>query len=658
MLALDDGLRLKYAEDPDSPGREAVDILGVRLTELSVIITPPCSRETLEAIAAKAPRLKKIFVADENSDRLSLWEMSLKPSNVSCEGILTEGGDAALEKIIYEKLSAFYIDMMRGRSAVYIPARFRRLENAFSSALERAVLANQRRFCSSAAHQTTRCWHVIMNYIVNTLFLSRTTYSLPEDFINDSVTIVGAGPSLNGNIDILSKYQDRTFIIACDAALNALLEHGIIPDMAMSSEDLLTSWRFFTKHLEAFNDITLAAPLSGNNVITRNYPGRIVFTAGEDAPLFFRKFKDAAVPMEKGQCVGHYAFNMAMKLKPREIIMTGFDLALKNGEYHCKSMSSPYYKDNPDAFSLTDVKGNDGSTLKTETALLIYLRHFEELIKDSGIRVVNATEGGAFIEGTVLMPLEKALKDKSKKNRLTVQENRKLAGTDTAICLENLKNALENAGTLIEKACESAGEMTAQKFSNPFSGMPLDSPVFELIRGSSSFLMITELIEALNSIEKIGFEEFMRISDENLREFSGSVEFLKELLESAHGKTGEKYLVLKTTDVDPAKIPGFPSGADVIESDAGLQLFEIWRMARENNVGTLIAFNGQVIPDSWVLSGLKCIDVKTLPSPQKPERYLWMPGYSVAGADENITKEWRKVLPPDVDCNKSGEIFN
>ncbi|OGV36030.1 MAG: hypothetical protein A2020_00820 [Lentisphaerae bacterium GWF2_45_14] len=658
VLALDDGLRLKYAENPESPEREMLDILGERLSGLSVIVTPPCSNATLEAIAANAPNLKKIFVADENSDRLRLWEVSLKPSGISCEALLLEGGASLMEKQLYNKFSDFLVDMAQGRGAVYVPARFRRLESAFSIALERAVLTVQGRFCSSAAHQTTRRWHVIMNNIINTLFLKRETYSLSKAFVAESVTIVGAGPSLNDNIDILSKYQDKTFIIACDAALNALIEHNIIPDIAASSEDLLTSWRFFKKHPDVFNDILLAVPLSGNNVITRDYPGKIMFTSENESPLFFREFKEAVLSVDRGQCVGHYAFNMAMKLKPREIIMMGFDLALKNGEYHCKSMSAPYYNDNPGNFSLIDVKGNDGNILKTEAALLTYLRTFEGLIRDSGTRVINATGGGAFIEGTLIMPLEEALKNQSAKTVLPITENKKFAVISSADILENLKKCLSDAEKIIDDAAAAAGKMTALNFSNPFSRIPFDDPVFELVSGCSSFLLMAELIEALNSLDNIGFEKFMMTVDGNLKEFRGSVEFLTELIHSVNRKGGENYLVLKAAGVEPLDIPGFPSGPGIINIDAGARLFEIWRAARENNVGTLIALNGEVIPDAWVVPGLKCIDVKTLTGPLDSERYLWMPGYSVAGADENITEEWRKILPPDVDCNKIGEIFS
>lgn len=656
ILALDDGLRLKYAENPDCPGREAVEEIGERLSDLAVIITPPCSKETLEEIASNAPKLKKIFVADENPERLRVWEESLKPSGIPCEAFLLDGG---IEKTIYEKLSEYSIDMMRGRSAVYVPARFRRLDASYASFLEHSVLLAQRKFCTSAAHQTVRCWHVIMSYIVNTLYLERTVYSIPEGFTAESVTIVGAGPSLNDNIDILAKYQDRTFIIACDSALNALIEHGITPDIAVSSEGPLTSWRFFAKHPDAFNVINLVMPLCGNNVIARNYPGRLIFSTVDDMPQFFREFKACLASIERGQCVGHYAFHTAMKLRPHELIMTGFDLALKHGEYHCKSMGSPYFKDNPEDFMLIDVKGNDGSTLKTEMALLMYLRAFEELIKDSGIRVVNATEGGAFIEGTVLMTLENALKDKSLKTRLVPEENKKFSAIDKKAHIAELEKLLADAGQIIERAAAEAAEMTNGKFKNPFSGMPLESPVFELVRGVSSFLQMAELIEALGAIERTGFEEFMRVCNENLAEFKGSVAFLKELMESTPGKKiGRNYLVLRVPEIEPRKLTGFPSGADFIEVDASLHLFEIWKKARENDVGTLIAFNGQVIPETWSVPGLKCVDIRTLPAPESSERYLWMPGYSVAGADEKIVAEWRKLLPPDVNCDTIGEIFD
>lgn len=41
------------------------------------------------------------------------------------------------------------------------------------------------------------------------------------------VVIVGAGPSLDKNIDVLRKYQGRTFIICAESALNKLVRHAL-----------------------------------------------------------------------------------------------------------------------------------------------------------------------------------------------------------------------------------------------------------------------------------------------------------------------------------------------------------------------------------------------------------------------------------------------
>ena len=65
--------------------------------------------------------------------------------------------------------------------------------------------------------------HVNMGYDTK-----QFTEFIPRDI---PTFIVGAGPSLDKNIDELKRAKGKGFIIACDTAVRPLLAHGIVPDL-------------------------------------------------------------------------------------------------------------------------------------------------------------------------------------------------------------------------------------------------------------------------------------------------------------------------------------------------------------------------------------------------------------------------------------------
>ena len=57
--------------------------------------------------------------------------------------------------------------------------------------------------------------------------------------------IVGAGPSLDKNINLLGRAQGHSLILASDAALKPLLSHGVLPSIVVSLDPQEEIAKFF-----------------------------------------------------------------------------------------------------------------------------------------------------------------------------------------------------------------------------------------------------------------------------------------------------------------------------------------------------------------------------------------------------------------------------
>lgn len=99
------------------------------------------------------------------------------------------------------------------------------------------------------------------------------------------------------------------------------------------------------------------------------------------------------------------AFMLADYIGFRKIILVGQDMAFTNGISHTSGIDGAF-GDNDDYINsryLVSVQGIHGEELKTDFQMWRYKKWFEKIIRMNGNRfeVINATEGGACIEGTV-----------------------------------------------------------------------------------------------------------------------------------------------------------------------------------------------------------------------------------------------------------------
>lgn len=225
--------------------------------------------------------------------------------------------------------------------------------------------------------------------------------------------VVCAGPSLDKNIQELKKIQGRALIIVVDAALRAVLRAGIHPDL-VCTVDPNPPERFFTD-LDLCG-LTWCCENASKPEIIRKYGERVYYFG------YFEKGWNQTISemlgygfpvLPTGGSVSSIAFAMALYFGFRKIVFMGQDLAFTGGKSHTSGIEGALGDNDKYIKSrcLMEVEGIDGTMLQTDFQMWYYKQWFEKAIRDGGdrMRVIDATEGGAKIEGTENMKMSEVV---------------------------------------------------------------------------------------------------------------------------------------------------------------------------------------------------------------------------------------------------------
>lgn len=255
----------------------------------------------------------------------------------------------------------------------------------------------------------------ILHNVGDSIFQS-TINQLKEKFSecdqeNIPAIIVSAGPSLDKNIKDLKKAQGRAFIIVVDTALKAVLQNGVIPDLAITVDAHKPEVLF--EHSEISNLPFLYCKYSNWKLNDRLKARRFYSGHGEDfIGALHNSFKGEQIDnIESGGSVAHEGFSLAVYLGFHKIILVGQDLAYPEGKKHTTAAyqgKEKKVRDNSNLLLVEDIYGNQ---VLTEANMDMYRKWFEKQIAryQSEIEVIDATEGGAKIAGAKIMTLNQAI---------------------------------------------------------------------------------------------------------------------------------------------------------------------------------------------------------------------------------------------------------
>lgn len=225
--------------------------------------------------------------------------------------------------------------------------------------------------------------------------------------------IISAGPSLDKNIKEVKKAEGKAFIFVVDAALRTVVREGIRPDLVCTIDANAPERFLDTGKKEHFH---WSCGCLSNPHAVQTYMDKIFYRDPIEAwwNESVQKEMDFAFPkIESAGCVSAEAFQIALYLGFQTIILIGQDLAFTGGQSHTEGIKG-ILGDN-DAYIndryLVEVQDAEGNPLTTDFQMSQYKLWFEKKIALLGtrVRVIDATEGGAKIEGAEILTLKEAI---------------------------------------------------------------------------------------------------------------------------------------------------------------------------------------------------------------------------------------------------------
>jgi len=302
--------------------------------------------------------------------------------------------------------------------------------------------------------------------------------SLFDKFKGKPAILVNTGPSLTKNIHILKKiYEEKSaLILAVGQALRVLLSYDIVPDLITTVDYGKVNITHFNGLMESQVPLVALNRTHAELLDKWQGPKFIISTPYHEAyeGTSASILKDKGY-LDQGGSVSHFLFSLANKMGCNPIVLTGQDLALTDGKSHIvnadsqgdvridsdgiiqwkvEDKRSPELdgKEHQMGFA-TYVDGYFGEKVLTNIGLKSFITSFVHMIKAMPeVEVIDATQGGARIEGAKQMSLKKVKQlycknDLSKIKRSIV----KIYNSEFKKEASNLKKKVKSAISIFEK---------------------------------------------------------------------------------------------------------------------------------------------------------------------------------------------------------------
>ena len=234
--------------------------------------------------------------------------------------------------------------------------------------------------------------------------------------------IVSAGPSLDKNVDKLKEAQGKCLIIATDAVLTTLKKRGIVPDGVVSIERGEATYEKFYKDKNIDKRIVfIGPPVVKKELFHELRDNKKLICLKKDEKInewINNDILNENRLLSMGTSCAHVAFSFVKYIGADPVVFIGQDLAYTSeGVTHSQDVEVRTKKNLKEEKDIVFVKGMNGEELPTNRVFKNFLTWYELQIANdnSGREYINATEGGALIEGAESMKLDDVINKYCKK---------------------------------------------------------------------------------------------------------------------------------------------------------------------------------------------------------------------------------------------------
>lgn len=235
--------------------------------------------------------------------------------------------------------------------------------------------------------------------------------SLIDNLEGNVGIIVGAGPSLNKNMQLLKAVNDRAIILAVGTGIRILDRNGIIPHLRLAFDGTVGELKIF-EELDT-KTVGLIYGTSLYHEILPDYEGpkfRMVVNMDQITKYLLNEMGQPFQEIRSGFSVSNVAVDLLNKMGCKKIIFLGQDLCYSEGSLYAKGSSNDDVIDFEQQ-GYRKVKDIYGEEAYTDAGFAGIRKLLEDWIREMPhIEFINATEGGVNLEGAKNVKFEEVLK--------------------------------------------------------------------------------------------------------------------------------------------------------------------------------------------------------------------------------------------------------
>ena len=277
---------------------------------------------------------------------------------------------------------------------------------------------------------------------------------------NIPALIVSGGPSLSKNIKWISRFKGLIF--TGGRTLTPVLQQGVKPDFLVSADAQDVTYE--TLRENAYNDVPLITINQGNAKVVAANKGPKYFLEDDGFSKEFLGIQKSA-RLSMGGSVATLCISAAQYMGCNPIILIGQDLAFTDMKRHADECSNEYLGDKNSgknkievgedyiASRCKQIKSVEGGKVWTTDVLLNYLRWIEGFIElCTENEFINATEGGAWIQGAVHKTFEEVVNQFSNINKPRIQHIKPDNKINIDQNIEESMNILDSLRKVVKQA--------------------------------------------------------------------------------------------------------------------------------------------------------------------------------------------------------------
>ena len=292
-------------------------------------------------------------------------------------------------------------------------------------------------------------------------------------FAGKPAIIVAGGPSLDKNIHLLSQAKNKAVIIAVDTVLPALLANNISPDFVCSIDYKSFIYEKLASVAPQAKNISLICLSWVDTSVTKIFPSERIFWSFTAKPVehWINSQLGGTILNSGAGSVAQLNFLAATLMGCSPIIFVGQDLAYTTSNSHMKHAVLTHSDDMDKILKSKEllwVKGVTEDKVPTIRSYVAFKKTFEQMIHATPNKYINATEGGAHIEGTEILSLEKTLNlfclDSFEIEKLITDRLRKNGPIKIDKLLKEFRVALKQI-ELLNKTIQKADRLTQKAFT-------------------------------------------------------------------------------------------------------------------------------------------------------------------------------------------------